>query len=233
MITPIETRYAGCRFRSRLEARWAVFMDALGVPWEYEPQGYALDGTPYLPDFLIHPNTPRACWLEIKSQFPDGNERALARALAAETGIPACLYFAPIGMPAPDLSPYEGDIFEHLVQTWTWSDHKGWVQAPHDAADYQIGLAPTAFHFRPFVAKDPKREIRSGFLWWTECPHCGQFLIRNDGRPGPCPSVDWDAYDWRTNPGPDPWANFGHHTPRLLAAYAAARSARFEHGETP
>ena len=26
----IETRYAGHRFRSRLEARWAVFFDALG-----------------------------------------------------------------------------------------------------------------------------------------------------------------------------------------------------------
>lgn len=27
-ITAIETRYAGCHFRSRLEARWAVFFDA-------------------------------------------------------------------------------------------------------------------------------------------------------------------------------------------------------------
>lgn len=28
-IRAIETRYAGCRFRSRLEARWAVFFDHL------------------------------------------------------------------------------------------------------------------------------------------------------------------------------------------------------------
>lgn len=27
----IETRYKGYRFRSRLEARWAVFFDALGL----------------------------------------------------------------------------------------------------------------------------------------------------------------------------------------------------------
>lgn len=27
-IKPIETRYKGCRFRSRPEARWAVFFDA-------------------------------------------------------------------------------------------------------------------------------------------------------------------------------------------------------------
>lgn len=32
-ITPIQTRYAGCLFRSRLEARWAVFFDHLGIRW--------------------------------------------------------------------------------------------------------------------------------------------------------------------------------------------------------
>ena len=33
----METRYKGCRFRSRLEARWAVFFDALGVRWGDDP----------------------------------------------------------------------------------------------------------------------------------------------------------------------------------------------------
>ncbi|MCR5811567.1 MAG: hypothetical protein K6G34_09355 [Lachnospiraceae bacterium] len=51
----IETEYKGYKFRSRLEARWAVFFDACGVRWEYEPEGYALpDGQFYLPDFLLH-----------------------------------------------------------------------------------------------------------------------------------------------------------------------------------
>ena len=51
----IETEYKGYRFRSRLEARWAVFFDACGVRWEYEPEGYVLpDGQYYLPDFLLH-----------------------------------------------------------------------------------------------------------------------------------------------------------------------------------
>ena len=53
-IKAIETVYNGYRFRSRLEARWAVFFDAIGVKYEYEPEGYTLeDGTKYLPDFLI------------------------------------------------------------------------------------------------------------------------------------------------------------------------------------
>jgi len=53
-IKPIQTRYKGYLFRSRLEARWAVFFDALGIKWEYEPEGYDLgvDGW-YLPDFWL------------------------------------------------------------------------------------------------------------------------------------------------------------------------------------
>ena len=54
LIRPIETIYNGYRFRSRLEARWAVFFDALGIQYEYEPEGFKLsDGTMYLPDFRI------------------------------------------------------------------------------------------------------------------------------------------------------------------------------------
>ena len=53
-IKAIETYYNGYRFRSRLEARWAVFFDALGVDYEYEPEGFKLqDGECYLPDFRV------------------------------------------------------------------------------------------------------------------------------------------------------------------------------------
>jgi hypothetical protein len=53
-MKPIETWYKGHRFRSRLEARWAVFFDALQFRWEYEPQGYVLPNTGcYLPDFKV------------------------------------------------------------------------------------------------------------------------------------------------------------------------------------
>lgn len=53
-IKPIETIYNGYRFRSRLEARWAVFFDALGIKYEYEPEGFEMsDGTKYLPDFYL------------------------------------------------------------------------------------------------------------------------------------------------------------------------------------
>ena len=52
-LKPIETQYKGYRFRSRLEARWAVFFDAIGWSWEYEAEGFDLDGLYYLPDFWL------------------------------------------------------------------------------------------------------------------------------------------------------------------------------------
>ena len=53
-IKPIETYYNGHKFRSKLEAQWAIFFDTLGIKWYYEPEGYRLsDGTMYLPDFYL------------------------------------------------------------------------------------------------------------------------------------------------------------------------------------
>lgn len=71
-IKPIETKYKGYRFRSRLEARWAVFFDALGIKWEYEHEGYILDdNTWYLPDFYL-PDWDT--YIEIKAKMPTQEE---------------------------------------------------------------------------------------------------------------------------------------------------------------
>lgn len=73
-IKAIQTQYKGYHFRSRLEARWAVFFDACGYQWEYEPEGFDLgDGVYYLPDFKIYGVDDNGddyiFWIEIK---PDG-----------------------------------------------------------------------------------------------------------------------------------------------------------------
>lgn len=49
LVSPnvIPTEYKGVKFRSKLEARWAVFFDTLGIEWDYEPQGYEI-GTGYM-----------------------------------------------------------------------------------------------------------------------------------------------------------------------------------------
>jgi hypothetical protein len=64
-MQPITTVYRGYRFRSRLEARWAVFFDALGLNWTYEPEGFDLDGDWYLPDFRVT-SGEITYWYEIK-----------------------------------------------------------------------------------------------------------------------------------------------------------------------
>jgi hypothetical protein len=68
-IKAIETVYNGYKFRSRLEARWAVFFDAMGVKYEYEPEGFDLgEAGWYLPDFRVREwNT----WVEIKPEKPN------------------------------------------------------------------------------------------------------------------------------------------------------------------
>lgn len=53
-IEPKPTRYRGIEFRSRLEARWAVFLDhhLLVDDWKYEPRSFQLpNGSTYTPDF--------------------------------------------------------------------------------------------------------------------------------------------------------------------------------------
>ena len=72
-VTPIETVAFGYRFRSRLEARWAVVLDRLGLAWEYEAQGYTTAAGPYLPDFWL---PQRALWIEVKPPG-DGDWRSI------------------------------------------------------------------------------------------------------------------------------------------------------------
>jgi hypothetical protein len=60
---PIETVYRGYKFRSRLEARWAVFFDAVGIEWKYEPEGFEAYGERYLPDFFLPAS---GTWVEVK-----------------------------------------------------------------------------------------------------------------------------------------------------------------------
>lgn len=70
-IKPIETNYRGYRFRSRLEARWAIYLDTVGLRWEYEKEGYDLGGLRYLPDFWL-PEV--SAWAEVKPDAFTGEE---------------------------------------------------------------------------------------------------------------------------------------------------------------
>lgn len=163
-IKPIETRYKGYRFRSRLEARWAVFFDAAGIGWQYETEGFDLgNGTTYLPDFWIkhvnfvepYPegNPPeQGMWLEIKGAEPTETEHDKCRQLSRVTG--HCVYLVhgdPMDHVTWKFHPRAGGPFfddrnpaanhpaEHNVL-----EHYLAVDARPDAFNYDFGEAQTA-----------------------------------------------------------------------------------------
>jgi len=92
----IQTQYAGCFFRSRLEARWAVFFDTLGINWEYEPEGYKLKSGNYLPDFWL---PDQDCWFEVKGDTPHYLQRE--KDLAEIIGKMLYISEGPIPYPEP------------------------------------------------------------------------------------------------------------------------------------
>lgn len=177
----IETRYAGCRFRSRLEARWAVFFDTLGVPWEYEPQGFDLPSGRYLPDFWL-PSI--SSWYEVKGTKPTDDESKLAHDLADATGHRVLVAWGSI--------PWGTDEYGK-PHDFDWNDrrHDIWLNGNNDY-DYT----------------------------WCVCTTCGKPGCEFDGRSARICRHDADD---KTYTGDDPL---------VLAAYTAARSARFEFGES-
>ncbi len=158
-IAPIETTYNGLTFRSRLEARWAVFFDKLGVRYEYAKQSFhftvfdaertELRPTGYIPDFWL---PDLALWVEIKpwSMQGFGEAAGKARGLAIETKQPVLLT---LGSPQPNAfqdKAYQAVLFRP-VERWPL-----FARNFRDLAGYAI------FNLR-----------------WCECSHCGSVM--------PCP----------------------------------------------
>jgi len=93
LIVALPTYYGGVKFKSALEARWAMYFDEINVAWRYEDEGYALPSGPYLPDFWLPVAGMHA---EVK---PDSGfsllEVTRCDELSAMTGFPAILLDGP------------------------------------------------------------------------------------------------------------------------------------------
>lgn len=118
-MKPIETIYNGYRLRSRLEARWAVFFDALGIKWVYEPEGYDLGKLGYyLPDFWL---IEIGCFAEVKPQTFTEEEWNKASSLPQHClvldGVPENKYYIVAGDPED-----HGDrcSYEQYLKGNTW-----------------------------------------------------------------------------------------------------------------
>lgn len=100
-IEPLQTDYNHIKFRSRTEARWALFFDLCGIKYIYEYEGYELDSGYYLPDFYL-PDLD--CFFEVKpdlSSIVKNDKLELlkkARSLQEFTRAPVYVAF---GVPEP------------------------------------------------------------------------------------------------------------------------------------
>lgn len=189
-IQAIETRYKGYRFRSRLEARWAIFFDTLGIRWEYEVEGFEIIGhqntkTQYLPDFWL----PQKRWfVEVKPSGIDPEDFGKTMAAAAH-----------------------GDLAVLLLWGSDFESYAGHLMLPSE--------------------KDGVFRVVE-FLQWSICPICstaGLFTIKSEPPlTFECLNPECVGFHGLTINKLVEW-----QTPSIKAAMNAARSARFEHGETP
>lgn len=118
------TMYNNRFFRSRLEARWAVFYDALGIPYDYEPQDHVLPAGRYLPDFWL---PDHGCWIEIKGTRPDYHEGQLCRQLCVAERKPVYIFHTPMR-----LSLSAATLVPSAIATFQIPDIPG--EAGHDEA---------------------------------------------------------------------------------------------------
>jgi hypothetical protein len=171
-----ETKFHGITYKSRQEARWAVFFESLGIPYEYEPEGFDWGETKYLPDFYL---PQQDCIIEVKGNYPD--EEALEKGimLSEDTAKEVFLFYGEI----PNPSAAEG-ILESpalLCNEKLRSD-----LAERDELFGKPGRYDDVYHsYRLGGPVD---------YYWTECPKgCSLgFGITNSGRADllPCKCFD-------------------------------------------
>lgn len=206
-IKPIETRYNGHRFRSRLEARWAVFFDHLPIVYNYEPEGFQLPSGPYLPDFALprisgNGLATNGVYVEIKPKWPSEREATLAYELAVHSGMDVFVF---AGVPKVSINALSRVVPHYATIGYLHDKHGGHWDGVNELYDHGHTLLPGGL---------------GTWYIWSKCPDCG------------CVGLVWCAQHLACG-----GCSQGHSAittedePSLLRAYDAAMSARFEHGE--
>ena len=212
----IETEYDGYRFRSRLEAKWAVFFDAMGIVFDYEPEGFEFDGTRYLPDFYL---PEFGVYVEIKPYnrsvvhcLGDGNkwERKCSKFRDCVGKAILICY----GDPAEN-------TFQYL---FAWDSTDGSAGVYDDKATFKVhdGIAylvtNNARRSRDvYVTERFESNDRLVTAWqWL---HFDEYKVYRLLQDAALKSVD-EPFEYTA-------------TDKLNSAKRAARQARFEHGEKP
>ncbi len=222
-IKPIETVYKGYRFRSRTEARWAVFFSTVGWQWNYETEGYELgiSKTWYLPDFYM-PMWDK--YIEIKPLKPPTNEELQKAALLVQhSGKPLLML---IGQPWP--GDYATVLISPANDPATVAPFSAAI-IPHELTG-QLGFAPHSgrayLHYKddtlplPLLCLEVDFVVDSKRLLMIMNVENSDYII-NDTESG-IHVIDGSMNSIKQLLEMDT---------KLSRAYIAARQARFEHGE--
>jgi len=121
MIQAIETFYGGRKYRSRTEARWALYFDTIGAEFDYELEGVKTSsGRWYLCDFYLRNvtcrgGTPPGVWFEVKPPT-ESNEQAEAVLidLSNQSSKPSFIAYGP---------PDRECRVDHIFQIWPYWDN--------------------------------------------------------------------------------------------------------------
>lgn len=200
-IKAIETSYKGYRFRSRLEARWAVFFDALDIEFQYEPEGFEKDGQRYLPDFYLPQSK---VWVEVK-----GSDELLRH------DVPRLTAILDWNSPLPDMSnsAYSDQGGLLLLGEVPWIAGFGIVL--HPIVTHHEGLRLDWAYFagrRLLRSRDFVHPPWDELLGFPEREYC----------------IEDDPLRWTTQ---TKFIDTKRAYTAVLDAYKGARSARFEHGQ--
>ncbi len=249
-IKAIETRYNGYRFRSRIEARWAVFFDALGIKYEYEREGFDMgDAGWYLPDFWL---PELGLWTEIKGSSPNDEERRKARALATKGYTNVLILSGGVGIKPGQIfddgtlygfePEYDGSLFigdfdaAPLGDFWEWvlstSFDDNWSHNLYDFIKLRYAEHPEWFSSPPPENNGSMKSMHDLVLRDQE------YFLASHGKDHPKwknglgipKGIVWEE-NHRGAVRLGEKSCSGCVSTRLLRAYAAARSARFEHGQ--
>lgn len=226
MIKAIETVYNGYRFRSRLEARWAVFFDALGIEYEYEPEGYEYnnlsgdnpdtDTFRWLPDFRL----PKENGLLVEVK---GGDEALKKDWEK-----LCNAVDWNSTPASDGLLILGNIPN--------PDEIGWGRIP--VFSYLEWSKGVDCDFAAFTDEAQTQEYNGNWIFNSHVIRRAHNIAEHIYGIGGDNLIDEWTDVWNDMPScvstqPRFPELTSYKFEKLKAAYAKARQARFEHGETP
>jgi hypothetical protein len=225
----IETHYAGCRFRSRIEARWAVFFDHLSIEWEYEAQGYTCSARltgeeepiDYLPDFWL---PTQGIFAEVKGSL-SANECVrllnVAASLSSNDGDgcgtgPNTVVLGPVPSPRAHRLPPVLHMHKGALHASPWNPLEAQSRCWHP--DY-VNLADDYLSYGELFQE-------------SDIPGAGATLLRTEDAHRP--RVELPPWEFSAILTAD-FLLSGFRVPgkprRVTNAYTKARSARFEHGE--